>query len=50
LGLLLIQGVLRSISGGAPPTALCRRRRRPVAVGLGCNLVLSEGLSVMCPN
>jgi hypothetical protein len=36
-GMLLIQGIVRSLSSGAPPTALRRLRRGRVAQGLGCN-------------
>ena len=49
LGMLLIQGIERSMSGGAPLTALRRLRRGRVAQGLGCNFVSSEGLCVICP-
>jgi hypothetical protein len=48
-GMLLIQGIVRSLSSGAPPTVLRRLRRGRVAQGLGCNFfVSSEGLFVTC--
>lgn len=50
LGRLLLQGIKRSLAGGAPPTALRLLRRRLVSEGLVCNLFSSGDLSVNCPN
>jgi hypothetical protein len=47
-GLLPFQGVQGSSCGGAPPTALGRRRGR-VAEGLSCNSDLCVDLSAILP-
>ena len=48
-GELLIQGVKRSLSGGAPPTALRLLRRGQVAQGRSCIFVYFRGPLCNCP-